>query len=532
MDDLLKQLRATRADYDDESEHHRFLLDTLCGTGGYKGRVGPAPISILGWAADAYSNLTTAQLLSAEQRSTRRSWLNQFAREDDAKFNARIDVSHYVNYTAPILETLLAYLGKEEMNRDKVPPAVLDWMENVDGHGQSWDLLMHEVVRPRAAGLGWCPVLFDRPQVSEGEGEISQARAKELDLTPRAIPLYPINVLDWEVDASGEITAVKIRVCYKKRATLLEPAVTEEVYSLWYADRCERYVVTIRPNEHQPSVGPLLTIPHDYGRVPLVIFRAKPATEDKVRGASIVGDVANANRRIFNLDSELDDFLRNSCFPILGVPVADQATSNVGEIIAGNGSAMGIPHDSRHGLHYVAPPASVSEAIEKRREVLVREVYRAARVEFAKPSGVTTSGIARAYEFEQTNRRLGEIAQSFARGEEEGLTLAAQLLGVSDTGLTVTSPADFSVEDLTSDIANITGAIELGIGATAETELKRRLVRRMLPNTPSETSEAIEAELTEIHVQTEQDDALRREAENALLTAPPEPDEPPDDELN
>src|SRR6185436_6412390 len=134
--------------------------------------------------------------------------------------------------------------------------------------------------------------------------------------------------------------------------------------TLWYADRCERYTVTESSSGQETVSGPEKIV-HDYGRVPLVIFRAKPATEDKVRGSSIVADVATANRRIFNLDSELDDFLRQSCFGILGVPVQDMGTE-LGDIIGGNGSALKIHMDSKLPLHYVAPPEHVPGAIEKR----------------------------------------------------------------------------------------------------------------------------------------------------------------------
>ncbi len=517
QDSLIKQLRATRVDYDEECAWHRFLLDTICGTGGYRGRVGPAPISLLGWAAEAYSQLTTAQLLSGQRSKDQVSYLDQFPREDAEKFRDRINVSHFVNYTASILETLMAYINDETMTREALPPAVETWMLDVDGHGQDWDLLMVEVVRMRAAGLGWCPVLLDKPATPEGydAGEMSEARAKEFGLgTVRVMPLYPMNLLDWDKDDAGEITAAKTW-WVRTRTNLMGALTTEEIFTLWFADRCVRYVVTKGPN-NQDIVGEPVTTNYDYGAVPIKIFRAKPATEDKVRGSSVIGDVATENRRIFNLDSELDDFLRNSCFPILGIPVGNTAEGTMGEIVTGNGSAMAIPMESKLPLHFVAPPESVPAAMEKRRESAMRELYRVARLEFQKPTGVTTSGIARAYEFEQTNRRLGEIAKSFARGEEELLTLAAKMLGVDGTKLTVSSPADFSVEDMAVDLANITGIIGLNVGATAERELKGRLVRRVLPNLPAATMATIDEELDELAKQSEQDSAMEREVNQAV----------------
>lgn len=505
-DPRIEKLRKTRKDYQEEVAWHRFLLDAVCSTGGFKGRVGPTAVSFLGWAAEAYARSTVTATLGA-QVDSRLTYLDQFPREDARRFSNRIDVSHYINYTGPILETLLAYISKEEMNRDKIE-AIREWMDgDVDGKGSTWERLMREQVRPRTAALGWCPMLIDLPRTSGAEMTVAQVREQRIE--PRVIPLYPLNVLDFATNAVGKVTAVKLRIDVQVRGDLLEDARNEEHYELWYADRVQRAVV-VTDAEGNERIEREETVSHSLGRVPVVFFRASKVADDAVRGPSIIGDLATVNRRIFNLDSELDDFLRNACFALLGVPVSDMKV-DVGDVVAGNGTAIKIPKDSNRGLEYTAPPASVPEAQEKRREVLVREVYRCARVEHAKPSGVTTSGIARAYEFEATNRRLADVATGFAQAEQESLRIVAAAKGDTSESTTVTAPADFSVEDLTADLANVISAQTIKLGPTAETEIRRRVARRMLPNLPTDTMAAIDDELEQLRDQQEQDDAMARE---------------------
>jgi len=407
----------------------------------------------------------------------------------------------------------LSYINKATVNRDKIPSSVESWLDNVDGKDTAWDTLKREVIVPRAAALGWCPILFDLS--GSADEQTSIARRREMGIAPRCIPLYPLNILDWIVDENGTLSAVKIRTDHMVRSDLLGAPVTEERYSLWYPDRVDKYVVTIVQGK-EPSVSPVVVSQHSYGGVPLVVFRAKPTPDDRVRGVSAISNSAIAARRLFNLESEMDDHIRGQVFATLGVPVAD-TTVAIGELVGGTGSVIKVPMESRHGLHYVAPPASCAETIEKRMEVTVREIYRTEQVEHTKPTGTTaSSGVARAYEFEQTNRRLGSMSMTLARAEQDALRLVGKLLGAEEAeNITVSAPTDFSVEDLASEIESMLGAMGLKLGPTAETEMKRRLVNRILPNLPQATQEAISAELEEMRKQSDQDDAADAEVDGA-----------------
>jgi hypothetical protein len=510
-DKLIDALRSTRADYAEETACHKFLLDAVFGTGGFRGKYGVTSVSQLGWAAEAYTS-TVSALLTVKGMVKRETYLDQFPREDIEKFDRRIDIAHYTNYVGPILDLLLSYINKAAVNRDKIPESVEDWLSDVDGKGAAWDTIKREVIVPRAAALGWCPVMFDLPEAAEAN---SLAKQREMGISPRCYPLYPLNILDWIVDENGTLSAVKIRTDHRVRTSLLEATTVEERYAMWYPDRVERCVVTTVEGK-EPSISEVVTSPHSYGCVPLVVFRAKPTPDDRVRGVSAISNSAIAARRLFNLESEMDDHIRGQVFATLGVPVTD-TTVNIGELVGGSGSVIKVPMESRHGLHYVAPPASCADTIEKRMEVTVREIYRTEQVEHTKPTGTTaSSGVARAYEFEQTNRRLGSMAMTLARAEQDALRLVGKLLGSNEAeNLTVSAPTDFSVEDLASEIDGVLSAMQANLGPTAETEMRRRLVSRILPNLPVATQEAIAAELEQIRAQSSQDSAALGEVEDA-----------------
>jgi hypothetical protein len=415
----------------------------------------------------------------------------------------------------------VSYLNKADAIYESEPAKVKDWMADVDAKGSSWQTWMRDVVRPRASLLGWMPVVFDADG-AEVDGPVTKAQEKQLGRRIKSIPLFPVNLLDWICDDDGKMIAAKIRIVRTRRDNLLGGSVTEELYSLWYADRVERFTVTTDGN-NEPRVTGEETRAHAMGAVPIVTFRPKATPDDRVRGISTIANSAPIARRLFNLESERQDHIRGQVFATLGIPVADTSDKTAGELILGNGSAIMVPKDANMMLHYVAPPASVAATLAECIETTVRELYRVENVEYAKiTGGAPASGVARAYEFEQTNKRLSGMAGSFSRDEQEALQLVGRIYGAPDADkVKVTAPTDFSVEDPATEITATGEAMTLGLGATAERELKSRLVSRMLPNLPTATYDIIQSELDELRNQAEADKALAREVAAAGLDSEP-----------
>ena len=116
---LIPALRRERPDYLEEAQSHKFFLDAIFGTGGFRGKHGATSSSQLGWAAEAYSLVLTASSPNAAGvlNKERDTYLDQFPREEIAKFDRRIDIAHYTNYVGPILDLLLSYINKAEVDR-------------------------------------------------------------------------------------------------------------------------------------------------------------------------------------------------------------------------------------------------------------------------------------------------------------------------------------------------------------------------------------------------------------------------------
>lgn len=508
-DKIVDQLRKARPDYQREVDWGRFLLDAYTGGGGFCGQVKPPAVSALGWVAEAYG--LDGQLIGFLDSAPSESYLDQYPREDARKYAARVALAHYANYVEMILDLLVSYALKREPTIEDLPEFVRAWRESVTPDGESFRQVMRQELARNAALLGWCPVVLDRDPVPENYSE-ARAREEGFRVDPWMVPLAPVNVLDWYADDNGRMQWVKVCLRYCRQPDPMAEAQKVEQYKIYYPDRIEVWEVT----DDKVTKGPEI-VGNPFGTVPVVSFKHKPALGQKLRGASMVGDAAVASRRLFNLDSELDEHMRSNVFALLQVPVPDGQDAP-DEVLGGSGNAVPVPASASQGYSFVAPPASVAETLEKRIANMVQEILRRARVFFGQSKGGVQSGISKAWDFEQTNRLLGDFAAQLADAERDLYRLVAKFYGV-DQGLIdkirVLPPTDFAVDDLAVDIENATAALSLNLGATAERLIKSRLTARLLPNMSTEDAAASEQELLEQEADTANDEAEEAEFEDA-----------------
>lgn len=509
MDDLIKALRATRPGYAEEHTWHKFLMDSYAGTGGFEGRIRQPFASYWGAAADVYSRGRVPNYTTAKDESEIDTYLDRFMREDLEKFSRRAATSQYPNYIEPIIDIRLSFMHRKEFVR-RGAEVVSEFLENADGLGKSWEQLREEEVDPRAALLGWTPVLFDRtrPEGVEPGVEMSREQAAQLGIRVIAIPLYPGNLLDWDTDYRGQFTWAKLSTWETLRPDPLGPSQTVQTISIWERNRVRRWEIIRIEGDDEEMVRQVDDSTHDYGKIPLLIAKHKPAKDDPVKGCPMTSGPSRLARKLFNYLSELDEHIRSSVFAFLQVPVKGGGPDK-GEISLGNTNALAIPMDSRRDLMYVAPPASVAETLESRVKNTVEEIYRTGRTEFARVQveGRAESGTARIVAFENTNRAIADFANHVGNFDTEALRCVAVLEGRDPSSIQTIAPKRFDIEELSRELEEVMSAITIDIGPTAIGELKKRLIGKLLPHLQAEQREAIEGEIEALVLREQQSEA-------------------------
>lgn len=521
---LIDKLRATRPGYRAERVWHKFLMDAYAGTGGFEGAVRMPFASYWGAAADIYSRNAVPLGIQAfdEEESKLDTYLDRFLREDMDKFRRRQSTAQYPNYIEPILDIRLSFMHRKEYVRDGVE-ALGEWLQDVDGLGTSWEEMRKETIDFRAALFGWCPVLFDRTQPVEGYDvydEISREQARQAGIRTNAIPLYPANVLDWSTDSQGVFEWVKLTQWEVERPDPLGPATEVQYVDIWTRDFVQRFRIIKSPGDKEPRVEQDEPFMHQYGKVPLLIARGKRAHDDPIKGLPAVGGPAKMARKLFNYLSELDEHIRSSVFAFLQVPQKRvSGDQQGGEIVLGEGNALGLPMDSSRDYKYISPDPSVAATLENRVTSTVEEIYRTARTEFARAQieGRAESGAARLIAFENTNRVIADFAAAMGRFDERALRCVAEiemLPAETISAIRVTAPKRFDIEEMSRELDEALTAVTLQLGPTATAELKKRLIAKLLPNLDDDIREQIEEELAAQITESAQADAFDQEQDN------------------
>jgi hypothetical protein len=482
-DSLRDKLLRTRAGYLEEQKYHRFLLDSYAGSGGFRGRIKQCDHE-LGSAATCYPIVHD-------------TYLDRYPREDSEKFNRRIEVATYLNFVEALTDLKIAFMLAKPFSVENLPDSVREWRRNVDGQGTTLER-MRQRVTLRSAVVGWCPTVVEMPDVPEGTVTAAQARAVGVT-GPKLVPLFPANLTEWESEDASFVWA-KVKTDHVTRPDPLGDERRFSRVTLWTSDSFAVYEI--------PSEGngePTLTKQgqNRLGQVPITICRQKEAQDSHIIGLPMHGQVALVSRRLFNLCSELDENLRSHAFPILVLarPISQVTgdTEEEDDLTIGTENALELDQTASRQHYFLAPPADIAASFETRIEATIREIYRMARTEHVRPSGVAdATGIARRYAFAATNAAIASFAANVAIWEEDTYRLVAKALNVPEAQIDkirVIAPTDFDVEDLDAEIKQALDALTAELGNTAGKAIKMRLVQQLLPNVEDDTLATIEEEL-------------------------------------
>lgn len=308
---------------------------------------------------------------------------------------------------------------------------------------------------------------------------------------PYAYMIHPTNLLDFSEERDGTLSWA---IVAEERAEDRDPYIDRKEYRyhrLWTPDE------TVLFNSQGSEIDRKR---NSAGRVPII---AVPGV--------VVGfpayDAALVNKRIYNLCSQLDEILVNVTFPQFyyqgegGVEdeTGDAISPDVSPIVLSTARALEVSMDSSMAPGFLAPPDGPAKLHMEERDRLVAAIYSLAGLERKDPDSQTPqSGVAKAYDFRETNERFVALAQVIENFERELFGLLSDY-GVAGE-VNVTYSKDFNVRDFTAMLDNflkIAGAplpdeakkraaleVSMYIAEEAEEE-EKKLIREAVENMPS-----------------------------------------------
>ena len=399
------------------------------------------------------------------------SYLIKHAREDNEKYESRKNLSYYLNYFKPCIDAHVSPIFKTLALRDYRGAGANSWatfIEDVDFRGTKIKDLMKQAAH-EAKLNGICFIVMDREQ------EAQPRNLAELDGDRNNIPYA-------YVVAPGRVN----EVITDKHGRIISFEFTEQ--DPFNENINATRIFTVEGWTFKTSKG-VLKGSWDLGCVPVI-----PVPSKLVEGtynpfpASEFLSIAKTNKVIYNLCSWLNEILANQTFSILLYPSTAEDS-----LVIGTNNALGYPADAAHEPNFIAPPADPANILSAQITKLQEECYRMAGV--VNVTGVRSeqSGVAKQWDYEQTNQVLADFADILENAEKQLANLFMRFTGV-EFEYRLNYPSDFTISDTNTELSNAEIAKGLAFGDAFNLEVYKKVLTSYLPELSDEDFDRLVAE--------------------------------------
>jgi hypothetical protein len=398
--------------------------------------------------------------------------LTRYQLETDSEYGARLKSTPLENHVKGVINVYNSFLFQQEPERDfgTMPesPELDSFLEDCDMEGRDLDSFMKDV-STWASIFGHCWILMAKPNIN------ANTRADEIaaGVRPYLNLLTPLNVLDWrwERSDSGYYDLRLLKYIEDINGSI-------QTVKVWTPET----ICTYEANFDTREILSVIEEPNNLGSIPAVCAYN---TRSAVRGIGVsdIGDIADLQKSIYNMLSEVEQTIRLDSHPSL-VKTPETLAS------AGAGSIIHMPENLDAGLkpylleYNGASVDSIYKAIESAREAIDK---------LANTGGVrattskTMSGIAMQTEFQLLNAKLSEKADNLELAEEQIWQLFCSYQGYTWDG-EVDYPDSFSIQDEQQEYANLLMAKQASSGPEALATIDQMIIELITDDTAMEAT--------------------------------------------
>lgn len=426
--------------------------------------------------------------------TSKTDYLFAHARETDKDYEERLARAVFTNFVRKQIDVYAAFIFKDAINRETKDEAFKEFELNADRRGTPLSQVMAEQVGKFGMIQGHTVTVVDLPR--DASTSKTRRQDKEKGIRPYVRVYSPLEVVDWAIDADGSYRW--LRVCEDAVETLNwndTRGKAKRIYRVW--TREEFFVYDEDGN--QIDAGE-----HKLGEVPAVFTPVKEHLKYVDIGESLVVDTAALNRRIYNYESVLDEFIYRQAFNILAMPYdpektplganAGSGSQNTAPTTLGTGKGLRFPN-SGHPPFYLSPPTPPAEVIMERIEKAQARLVEVAKLQDRKGSAAEKSGIALKYEFHESNSAFAKIAKNLEDGEKKIIRLFYKWQGKDEVPVSVSYPTDFNLSTLEEQLDEALALVELNISPTFTKQVKKNVVAVAMPGLDAKTDKKITEEI-------------------------------------
>jgi len=369
-------------------------------------------------------------------------YLTKYVLETPGEYTARLANTPLDNQCQSVISTYISFLFREEPDRDlgslEYDVAAEDFLKDATLEGQSLNSFMKQAsIWASVFGHAW--IVLSKPNL----GQVTAADEIALGVRPYANLMTPLVVSDWRWERMPngryELAYFKYVEEVVDKITVVKEW-TKETITTWYMDdhKKEAWIDTVEVNM--------------LGKIPaILVYNQRSVVKDI--GVSDINDIADAQRQIYNLNSENEQAIRLDGHPSLVVPSTAQLGSGAGAIIQlQDGSDAGL------NPYYLESGGTSVDNIHSSIDKLVEAIDRMSFTSGVRTTKTQTqSGVSLETEFQLLNAKLAEKADQMELAEESMWRLFAEYQGYVWDG-EIEYPDSFNIRDTQRDIQELAAA--------------------------------------------------------------------------
>lgn len=405
------------------------------------------------------------------------TYLVKYPRESDQKFARRNELAFYASPLAQAASRFTGYLSTRLPVRDLPHQLFKAVADDADGKGNALDQFWQQFM-VEAKARGSMLLLVDMPAIN-ASNLADQMRQRS---APIWTAIAPELLTDYEIGDDGRFAFAEFSGTYTG-------ADGEKVDCLWRFDAQGWQA-------KKAGGGALLAQgEHPLGECPLLIFTE--AGDFPHFGP--FSAIADLSRRLFNLDSELDEILRSQTFSLLTMQVPDDSSSQAkldAATVAGQtiGTNNLLVHTGTTPA-FIAPPDGPARIYLDRIAGLQARIDEIA-LNVATPNA-RESGIALQLRFQAINAELSRFAGRIEDLERRAWELSRRWLQMTASP-TVQWPRDFNLLDVLVELQVLAEMRATGMPEQVIAQQMRRIVSQQFVGADQMTQDEITAAIDRI----------------------------------
>ena len=365
------------------------------------------------------------------------AYLQRYALESNTDYAARLNNTPLDNQCRSLISLYTSFLFRTAPVREfgmlEDNPQVLAMLEDADLDGRNMNAFMKDVAQ-WASVFGHVWICVAKPDV----GAVTLADEQAAGVRPYLSLFNPLAVTDWrwarQINGGYQLEYIKY---------VEEVNGTETVVKEWTADTITTYIL----DTQQERVSDMMQEVNGLGYLPFVCAYAE---RSPVRGLgnSLIDDIADQQRMIYNELAEVYDSIRLDTHPSLVATAGTNATgAAAGQVITMEENLD--PNLKPYVLNFQGGQiSSIYDSINNRRK-MIDSMGNVGAVRSTETTAM--SGIAIATEFQLLNARLSSIADNLELAEEQVWQIVAAYQGLAWTG-TVDYPDNFALHNTDNEL--------------------------------------------------------------------------------